>query len=193
MPYMVNVWLDAFGSVYPQWEAAVRHTGSRAALVAASHALAGMLFCARALATGRNDSARTEWFVAAGVLALLGANALLRVDLLAISVLRTAARADGWYAQRRDWQLAALGALTAGGAFALWRVRARLRPAWSRRTAVVLGLGILTGTALLRAISHHATDLALDARLFNVAVGRLLDAVGLILATTGAMHLPRAA
>ena len=187
---MANVWQDVFGSAYPQWEAVIRHNGWHSMLVAVGYALAGTLCWASGLVT-RRDEGGGAWFAAAGLLALLGANALVRVDLLAIFLLRSLARTQGWYDQRFAPQLLALGALAVSMLLALGWLRTRLQAVWSRCASAVLGLGLLAGVAALRAISFHDTDRALDWQLLGVSTGRLLEFAGLGATAAGALRWSR--
>lgn len=193
MRAMTNAWPDAVVNIYPQWEAAARHATPTTMAAAGLYALAGLALCARGLATRRDDPARGWWFEVAGVLGLLGANVALRPDLLTLAVLRHLARIDGWYVDRRGWQLVALGLLGIAGAAALRRWRTPLATAWQRAPSIVLGVGLLGVIALLRAVSHHATDLVFDARVSGVTVGRLLELCSLALAAGGAVCGPRPA
>jgi hypothetical protein len=190
-PTMADVWQDALGGAYPQWEAVIRHLGWHSMLTAIGYALAGTLCGASGLAARRGGDDGSAWFLAAGLLALIGANAVARIDLLAIYVLREVAHAQGWYEHRREGQFLALGALAAAGLLALAWLRTRLQAMWSRCASAVLGIGLLTGIAVLRAVSFHATDLALNASLFGVSTGRLLEFAGLGLTAAGALRWSR--
>jgi hypothetical protein len=188
MLLMANVWQDAFSSAYPQWEAVIRHVGWHSMLVAAGYALAASLCGATGLSARSDGGSGSAWLMAAGLLALIGANALVRVDLLAIFLLREVARAQGWYEQRRDSQLLALGALAVVGMLALGWLRTRLQAVWSRCATAVLGVCLLVGVAALRAISYHDIDRAFDVHLLGVSTGRLLEFAGLGLTAAGALR-----
>jgi hypothetical protein len=191
MRLMANVWQQAFSSASPQWEAVVRHTGWLSLLVAAGYALAGVLCWASGLATRRDGGNGGAWFLTAGLLALIGANALARVDLLVIYVLREVAHAQGWYEHRRDGQFLAVSALAAAGLLALGWLRTRLQAVWSRCADAVLGVGLLATLAALRAVSLHATDLALNMHVLGISTGRLLEFAGLGLTASGALRWSR--
>ena len=193
MRFMENVWQDAFGSAYPQWEAVIRHLGWHSMLAAVGYALAGALCCVSGLATRRAGGSGGGWFLAAALLALIGANELARLDLLVIYLLRAAAHAQGWYEHRRDRQLAALGALAVAGLLALGWLRTRLRAVWTRCPGAVLGVGLLAWVAALRALSFHDIDRAFDVHLLGVSSGRLLELAGLGLTAAGALRWSRSA
>lgn len=191
MRLMANVLQQAFSSACPQWEAAIRHAGWPLLLLASGYALAGALCWASGLANRRDGGNGGAWFLAAGLLALIGADALARIDLLVIYVLREAAHLQGWYEHRRDWQYLALGALAVAGLLVLGGLRTRLQAAWSRCASAVLGVGVLATVAALRAVSFHATDLALSVQVLGVSTGRLLELAGLALTATGALRWSR--
>jgi hypothetical protein len=191
MRLMANVWQQALSSGYPQWEAVVRHTGWQSLLVATGYALAGTLCWASGLAHRGDGGNGGAWFLAAGLLALIGANALARIDLLVIYLLREVAHAQGWYEHRRDWQFLVLGALAATGMLALGGLRTRLQAAWPRYASAALGVGLLATIAVLRAVSFHATDLVLNAHVLGASFGRLLEFAGLGLTAAGALRASR--
>jgi hypothetical protein len=190
---MANVWHDAFGNAYPQWAALVRHAGWHPLLVGAGYALAAVLCVANGMASRDDGDGGSAWFVTAALLAAIGANAVARIDLLVIYQLREVARAQGWYEHRRAWQLLALGALAVAALLALRGSRDWLRAAWSRCAAAVLGVALLTGVALVRAVSYHATDRALDLHVLGVSTGRLLEFAGLGLTAACAVRRSRTA
>jgi hypothetical protein len=189
MQPMSTVLQNAFGNAYPQWDAAIRHAGWHAMALAFGYALAGMLCCAAAFATRRDDS--RGWLLAAGLLTLIGVNSVVRFDLLAIFALRAVAHAQGWYEQRRVWQLIGLAAVAVAGVLALGELRVRLRDVWARCAGAVVGVGLLTGIATLRAISHHVTDIAFGVHLLGISTGRLLEFAGLGLTATSALRWSR--
>ena len=132
------------------------------------------------------------WFVAAWIVALIGANSLLRLDLLAICALRIVARAQGWYEERRAWQYPLVVALAVTGLLALAWARTRLQADWPRCAGAVIGVFLLFGVALLRAVSYHYTDRVLEFPLAGIPAGRLVEFAGLGLTAAGALRWSRA-
>jgi hypothetical protein len=193
MPLMANVWQEAISSAYPQWEAVTRHLGWHSMLAAAGYALVGTLCWASGLAHRRDGGNGAAWHLAAGLLVLIGANALARVDLFVIFTLRGVASAHGWYEQRRHWQLLALGAMAVAGLLALGWLRTRLQAVWPRCASAVLGVGLLAGVAALRAVSFHDTDRVFDVHVLGISSGRLLEMAGLLLTAAGALRWSRTA
>lgn len=191
MQLMSNPWQQALSGAQPQWEAVILHTGWLALLMATGCAIAAALCWVNGRATRREGGNGGAWFLSAGLLVLIGANELARVDLLMIHLLRGLAHAQGWYVRRREWQLLALGALVMTGLLALGWLRTRLQAEWLRCANTVLGIGLLAGVAVLRAISLHGTDLALNVHLLGLSTGRWLELAGLCLTTVGALRWAR--
>jgi hypothetical protein len=103
------------------------------------------------------------WGGLALLLLLLGVNKQLDLQTLFTQVARDAALAQGWYDDRRRFQvlfIAAVGLLgllgTLGLAFALRKIAARI---W----LALLGIGFLVSFVLIRAASFHHVDLLLRA------------------------------
>jgi hypothetical protein len=188
-----TTWHDAFALAWPQWEAAIRHAGWHPFLLAGGYAVAALAYAACGQADRRGGGSGIAWFAAAGVLALIGANAVLRLDLLAIYALRAVAVAQGWYEARREWQVLAVAALAAAGLLALLRLRLRLAAAWSRGAPAVLGVALLVAVASARAVSLHFTDQILGQHVAGISAGRWLELAGLALTAAGAAYWSLAA
>jgi hypothetical protein len=183
-----TTWHDAFALAWPQWEAVIRHAGWHPYLVAAGYAAAALACAACGQADRRAGGSGIAWYAAAGVLALIGANAVLRLDLLAIYALRAAAAAQGWYGARREWQVATFAALAVAALPVLFRLRRRLASAWFRGAPAVLGVALLVAVAAARAVSLHFTDQILDQHVAGISAGRWLELAGLALTAAGAAH-----
>jgi hypothetical protein len=184
---------DALAIAYPQWEKVIRELGLGPAALALAYAFGAAACWSNGLAAGDRDGDGRAWFAAAGALALIGINTVLRLDLLAIYLLRAVSRADGWYARRRDVQFLMVGFVAFAGLVALGWLRTRLAAAWSRHATIVLGVLLLVGVAVLRAVSFHYTDLFFNLRVAGVTAGRFLEVAGLGLAGAGALRCARVA
>ena len=119
----------------------------------------------------RRDSARSSsegglsrfWAMLALFLLLLGINKQLDLQTLFTQLARDLALAQGWYEERRRYQLTFIGAVVVAGvlgtiglAFALRRIAARI---W----LALVGIGFLVSFVLVRAASFHHVDLLLRA------------------------------
>ena len=121
--------------------------------------------------TLRRDRARSAiegdlsrfWATLALFLLLLGINKQLDLQTLFTQLARDLALAQGWYEERRRYQLTFIGAVvvagvlgTVGLAFALRRIAAQI---W----LALVGIGFLVSFVLVRAASFHHVDLLLRA------------------------------
>jgi hypothetical protein len=174
-----SAWPVAWNSAFPLWSDWVRHSGWHPVLTAMAFASAGIA-CAAVWRSCRGDDAlQLPWLAAAVLLPILALNTLMALDLLAVLMLRSMAQQQGWYAGRREIQ--ALTLLIIAGAAVLAYLR--LRHAAARRPPsqhwLLLGLGLLLTASVLRAVSLHATDQFIGARIAGWSLGRLIDVAGL--------------
>ncbi len=126
----------------------------------------------------RAPTLRREWVlwrVLAGALAALGFNKQLDLQTALTELGRAAARAGGWYGQRREVQLAFVVAVglsaLAAAALALWTTRRTSPPV---RVACA-GFVALLGFVVARAASFHHFDLAISAEWQGLRVGSLVE------------------
>lgn len=134
---------------------------------------------------------RQFWILAAIVLALLGLNKQLDLQTWLTAHLRTLARAQGWYPDRRAMQrlfLAGLGSagLTAWLGMLVWQARAR----------GTVKLALAGGTLLLcfivaRAASFYHLKGALGGRLLGMRVHQLIEAAGILIVIAAALAYRR--
>jgi hypothetical protein len=120
------------------------------------------------------------WLALSLLLFLLGINKQLDLQTLFTQIARDAALAQGWYEERRRYQvmfIAAVGVLgvvgTLGLAFALRKIAARI---W----LALLGIGFLVSFVLIRAASFHHVDLLLRAGTLRLNWVFELTGIGLI-------------
>ena len=178
-------WRDDWADALDQWQAVLRQTDWHPLPLAAAYALAALL-CLRAAATARRAGlGGLGWAAGGALLACLAADTLLRLDLLAVYMMRDLALEADWYADRRAVQVEVLAAVAAALGLAV-----ALHP--PRR--VVLGVGAVTGFLMLalvgamRWVSLHQTDIVLALRLADAPLGRVVEWAGLALVLRGAMH-----
>lgn len=118
---------------------------------------------------------RILWHALAGALAALGVNKQLDLQTALTELGRAAARAGGWYGQRREVQLAfvaAVGVAALGAAaLALWTTRRTSAPV---RVACA-GFVALLGFVVARAASFHHFDLAISGEWHGLRVGSLVE------------------
>ena len=124
------------------------------------------------------------WGALTLLLLFLGINKQLDLQSWFTAVGRAVARAQGWYALRREVQfLFIVGVAAAGGGFLLtlgWQLRREL----GRLGLVLLGLAGLLGFVLIRAASFHYVDLLINGSLLGVRLNWVLElgALGVLIA-----------
>ncbi|MFZ4478380.1 MAG: hypothetical protein ACOYNZ_00655 [Rhodoferax sp.] len=142
--------------------------------------------------TARNEGGdHAIWYVAATALSLMAANTLLHGDVLVTHTLRSLAKQEGWYGQRRSWQYGTVAVLAL---IALWTA-GRLGRAFAASDVssvpVALGLTLLLTLLALRTVSVHGVDAVINLRIVGVSVGRWLEFVGIGLVLRGAFQYLR--
>jgi hypothetical protein len=122
------------------------------------------------------------WWGMGLLLLALGVNKQLDLQTLFTQVLRDMAQAQGWYEQRRPYQVAfiiCVGVVSvAGTALLAYAMRRLLHRVWLS----VLGLGLLAGFVLIRAASMHQVDVLLKQGAVRLNWVLELGAIGVIAA-----------
>ena len=121
------------------------------------------------------------WAVLALGLLALAVNKQLDLQSGLTAMARCSAEADGWYDQRRRYQVAFIGAVAAlaalGAAGAAWVMRASLRRLWP----AVLGTAMVLGFVTIRAAGFHGVDALIGQGAFGVTVNAGLEVGGTLL------------
>ncbi|MFZ2736736.1 MAG: hypothetical protein WBI20_04515 [Burkholderiaceae bacterium] len=179
---------DFFSGALLEWELALSHVGWHHGLFALAYGVCAWFCVVAAYAARQNQENPQPWWLAAVLLLLLGLNTVFQLDLLLVLLLRTGARLQGWYQERRLLQYPLLLTLGASGLVLLAWLRTRIENDWPLLWPIVLGLGLLVAVAGLRLVSFHASDELLDARLWGVSTGRWLELAGMIGVVAGARN-----
>lgn len=136
-------------------------------------------------------SGRGFWGLTALLMAFLAINKQLDLQSALTAAGRCAARAQGWYGDRRAVQaefIAGLLALVVVCLLAgLWLQRRHLR----RNGLAMIGLAILAGFVMIRAVGFHHIDQMLGIRTFGLSANYLLENAGLLLIAINAVTLLR--
>jgi hypothetical protein len=146
------------------WVTVAAYAGAAVLTFRSAYALRGEARASHAPGLiAKNRSLARFWRSLALLLLLLGINKQLDLQTLFTQLARDLALAQGWYEERRQFQLlfiagvAVLGLVgTLGLAFALRKIAARI---W----LALLGIGFLVSFVLIRAASFHHVDLLLRA------------------------------
>lgn len=112
------------------------------------------------------------WVLATVVMVVLGINKQLDLQTWFTETMRDAARAQGWYEQRRELQVDFIGAIALAGALGTITLAYHVRRVADRVAGAVLGLGVIVSFVIMRAASFHHVDVPLgtgSVRVFELA------------------------
>jgi hypothetical protein len=187
----MEILVQALVDAVPAWEQALRQLNWHHGLILVAYLGAAWLCILNGYIAKGGEEACANWYVAAAVLSLLAVNTVLHGDVLVTHTLRSLAKQEGWYGQRRALQY---GAVTVLVLAALW-VASGLRRAFAASdgscVAVAAGLSVLLVLLALRTVSAHGTDAMINPHLAGVSVGRWLELAGLGLVLHGAFQCLR--
>jgi hypothetical protein len=149
---------------------------------------AAALLAFKSASAVRNDPALSPiegglsrfWATLALFLLLLGINKQLDLQTLFTQLARDLALAQGWYAERRRYQLIFIGAVAALGLLGTVGMAVALRRIAAHIWLALLGLGFLVSFVLIRAASFHHVDLFLRAGPVRLPWVFELTGIGLI-------------
>lgn len=107
----------------------------------------------------RDRRAVSRFWAAVGLCMLaLGVNKQLDLQTFFTETLRAMAMAQGWYENRRIYQVGFIIGLSLGGALGLFLVVYALRRVFRYIVLGAVGLALITGFVLVRAASFHHVD-----------------------------------
>jgi hypothetical protein len=182
---------QVFSDAMPIWERVILQLSWYHGLIAAAYLGAAWLCLLNGHIAKNSQEAHITWNVAAAALCVLAANSVLRGDVFVTHALRSLAKLEGWYGERRVAQYLAVLVL----ALIVLSVAGWLRRAFTASNvaseSVALGLAVLLVLLLVRTVSAHGTDAIINLRLAGVSVGRLLEFAGIGLVLHGAMRCLR--
>ncbi|CQR85030.1 hypothetical protein [Paracoccus aminovorans] len=136
-------------------------------------------------------AARGLWLAIAGLMAFLGLNKQLDLQTALTATGRCMAHAQGWYDNRYLVQIAFIAGLVLGVLIALvWASRA-LRGHMRRNGLALLGLAVLCGFVLVRAVGFHHVDMLLSLDVANLKFNFWFENAGLVLIAINALMLLR--
>lgn len=103
------------------------------------------------------------WVLVTAAMLFLGINKQLDLQTLFTEVLRDMAREQGWYEERRTYQLLFIVAIALAGGVGTAALAWALRKVLRRVLGAVLGLGLIATFVVIRAASFHHVDVLLGA------------------------------
>lgn len=134
---------------------------------------------------------RRFWVILVVVLCLLGVNKELDLQSALTAVGRCLAQAQGWYDTRRMVQfgfIVTLGSLAV--LLALWLLW-RLRGTWARSGVPIMGLCMVLGFVMMRAVGFHNFDRMIGVEVMNLRLNGWLELSGPILISVWAIWITR--
>jgi len=126
------------------------------------------------------------WFGLAWLLMLLGINKQLDLQTWFTLAIKSAARAQGWYEQRRLFQAAFIGALVIVGMVGLAMLCILVRNNLRQTVPALAGAVFLTCFVLVRGASFHHVDQMIGLRLGGLRLNWVLELGGIICIGLGA-------
>jgi hypothetical protein len=142
------------------------------------------------------DHARARsvfWWLLAGLLLLLGINKQLDLQTALTVVGRRLAREQGWYENRRFYQVIFLGCIAVVGWFLLGLLCWLSRPLRGRRLLALLGGVYLGSFVVIRASSFHHVDQLLGLRFGGLKWNWILELMGIACVGVSAVWTTRVA
>lgn len=153
--------------------------------------LACLMLAIRVLRRRPAGAARGLWLSIAALMAFLGLNKQLDLQTALTATGRCMAHAQGWYDNRYLVQLAFIAGLVIGVVLALiWATRT-LRGHMRRNGLALLGMAILCGFVLVRAVGFHHVDRLISMDIANIKFNFWFENAGLMLIAINAVLLLR--
>lgn len=150
----------------------------------------GLRLRREAMKVSFDRTALAFWAVVVIALVILCANRLFNLQAVVTIAARCAAESEGWYGERRPFQLFLVGIVAAAG-FAGF-VLAFLRRKTADERLVVAGMAALVAFVAARSVSFHAVDAYLGIRIFGFSFNGLTEGAALGLVLLGALSRPSA-
>lgn len=136
-------------------------------------------------------AARGLWRVIAVLMGFLAVNKQLDLQTALTAAGRCMAHAQGWYDQRYTMQIAFIAGLALGVLLALVWASRSLRGRMRRNGLALLGLALLCGFVLVRAVGFHHVDMLLSMDFANLRYNFWFENAGLLLIAINALMLLR--
>ncbi len=179
---------NAFDSASLAWEMAIEQLGWSAGIVLLAYLVSAWLCFVCAHAASQAGENGRGWHLCCGLLLLLTIESVLQSHVFLLQMLRSLAKAQGWYAERRSGQFYLVAGLGVFALLMLFWLRSRLGEIWSDCAPAVFGIGMTAAVFLIRAISFHDTDQIINANIAGFALGRLVEMCGLAMIALSAQR-----
>jgi hypothetical protein len=160
------------------------------ALYFATIGAAGLRLRQEAMKASLNQGTLAFWAVIVIVLVMLSVNRLFNLQALVTIAARCAAESEGWYSERRPFQLLLVGLAAAAGLAGF--VFAFLRRETADERLVVGGMAALIAFVAARSVSFHGVDAYLGTKISGLSFNGLTEGAALGLVLLGALSRPSA-
>jgi hypothetical protein len=144
--------------------------------------------CLRAGGVAPSRALKRAWHGLALAFALLGLNKQLDLQTLPTEVLRLLAHRQGWYEQRRPFQLAFLVVVGIVGLLACWQLLKLARGPLRPMRVALGGAVLLICFIVMRAASFHHLDRWLQQDLNGLRLSPLLEFTGIVCVAVAAFR-----
>ncbi len=134
---------------------------------------------------------RVFWVGLGLFLAFMAVNKQLDLQVWTTATGRCVARAEGWYRQRREVQAEFVRLLALGLGAIMLALIVYLRKSLRRNWVAILGLIVLAGFIIQRAVSFHHLDRALHVEILTLRAHRWVELGGLALILLGVVMRER--
>ncbi len=179
------MWQEALNSAMVAWSSAIDSVGWVDIGFCLCYLLCSWLCYVSGYAARENAEPWRDWMWGCGLLVMLGLDSIVQAELPALEFIRSIARAQGAYTNRRETQFLVLCAVLLVCILIFAWMRTRLTDTWALRGPAMLGMCVLVLLALTRFVSFHYTDAILNAHVIGIPVERLAELTGLGLVFVG--------
>lgn len=176
----------AFDSAALVWARSVEQVGWPHVMFALAYGAAAWLCFMNSHLAQQADEPAAPWRAAMWVMAALGINMVLRLDMFGTELLRETSKIQLWYDKRRDIQFEILLALLVVGIWLLAKLGRSFTASGLPPDTVAAGVLLLVFLLGMRAVSWHFTDGLLNERVLWVSLGRWFELFGIGLVIHGA-------
>jgi hypothetical protein len=145
----------------------------------------------RAMRQGRT-ACPVFWMILTFLLFFLGINKQLDLQTLLNDLGRIKAHAEGWYANRRVYQVVFIGVVAIAGLAAIGLFSWLARNRWKQNFVALLGTVFLYVFVLIRASSIHHVDVVLQWKIAGAKWNWVLELGGITVVLLGAVMALRA-
>jgi len=151
-----------------------------------AYLIASLLYFFKAISLKKFGVNYQFWFYFAVFLLLLGINKQLDLQSWFTQTIKGSVQAHGWYAHRRQLQVAFIVFLSFGMLIALIMLRLFLENSWRKYKLTWVGIVLLCTFILMRAASFHHFDIFINHDILGFKINVLLEIGAISLIILGA-------